>query len=75
MFVEARLAEAVPGGARVTRFLPAELTGNADAVTVRVVGWQGSGDVAANARGNSYCVLPAEVASFPAGETVRVLLR
>jgi molybdopterin molybdotransferase len=74
-FVEARLAEDVRGGARVTRFLPAELTGAWDAVSVRVVGWQGSGDVAANARGNCYAVLPADVDFFRAGETVRVLLR
>jgi len=74
-FVEARLAEEVKGGARVTRFLPAELAGGWDGVTVRVVGWQGSGDVAANARGNGYVVLPAGVEQFPAGLTVRVLLR
>ena len=74
-FVEARLTEDVKGGARVTRFLPAELVSAWDAVTVRVVGWQGSGDVAANARGNCYAVLPAGVESFHAGETVRVLLR
>jgi molybdopterin molybdotransferase len=74
-FVEARLVEAAKGGARVTRFLPAELTSAWDSVTVRVVGWQGSGDIAANARGNSYAVLPAGVEAFRAGETVRVLLR
>ena len=74
-FVEARLAEDVKGGARVTRFLPAELASAWDAVTVRVVGWQGSGDVAANARGNCYAVLPAGVEAFHTGETVRVLLR
>ena len=59
----------------VTRFLPAELGGGWDGVSVRVVGWQGSGDVAANARGNCYVVLPAGVEAFAAGETVRVLLR
>jgi molybdopterin molybdotransferase len=74
-FVEARLAEDVKGGARVTRFLPAELASAWDAVTVRVVGWQGSGDVAANARGNCYAVLPAGVEVFHSGEMVRVLLR
>jgi molybdopterin molybdotransferase len=74
-FVEARLAEEVRGGSRVTRFLPAELTGAWDGVAVSVVGWQGSGDVAANARGNGYVVLPAGVEVFPAGLTVRVLLR
>jgi molybdopterin molybdotransferase len=74
-FVEARLAEDVKGGVRVTRFLPAELTSAWDGVKVRVVGWQGSGDVAANARGNCYAVLPAGVEAFRAEETIRVLLR
>ena len=75
MFVEGRLAEGVAGGKRVTRFLPAEVAGGWDGVEVRVVGWQGSGDVVANARGNGYVVLPAGVEDFPAGLTVRVLLR
>ena len=75
VFVEARLAEEVKGGARVTRFLPAELSGGWGGVSVRVVGWQGSGDVVANARGNGYVVLPAGVEHFPVGLTVRVLLR
>jgi molybdopterin molybdotransferase len=74
-FVEAKLAEAVKGGVKVTRFLPAELSGGWDGVKVRVVGWQGSGDVAANARGDCYVVLPSGVAAFATGETVRVLLR
>ena len=75
VFVEARLEADVPGGAKVTRFLPAEMTGRWDGVTVRVVGWQGSGDVTANARGNAYAVLPMGVERFAKGETVRVLLR
>ena len=75
VFAEARLAEAVKGGAKVTRFLPAEIAGGWDGVSVRFVGWQGSGDVVANARGNGYVVLPAGVEHFPAGLTVRVLLR
>jgi len=74
-FVEARLREDVKGGARVTRFLPAEMVSAWDGVSVGVVGWQGSGDVAANARGNCYAVLPAGVEAFRASETVRVLLR
>jgi molybdopterin molybdotransferase len=74
-FVEAALEEDVKGGARVTRFLPAELTGRWDAVSVRVVGWQGSSDVTANARGNCYCVLPSGVEAFVKGDAVRVLLR
>ncbi len=75
VFVEAKLAEDVRGGAKVMRFLPAELSGGWDGVTVRLVGWQGSGDVAANARGNCYCVLPLGVDAFAKGDVVRVLLR
>jgi len=75
MFSEARLEEDVKGGAKVTRFLPAEMTSAWDGVTVKVVGWQGSGDVSANARGNCYCVLPEGVEGFAKGEAVRVLLR
>jgi len=59
----------------VVRFLPAEMVSAWDGVSVRVVGWQGSGDVAANARGNGYCVLPVGPEVFRAGETMRVLLR
>ncbi len=75
LFVEARLGESVQGGSRVTRFLPARVSGAWDGVKVRLVGWQGSGDVVANARGDGYAVLPAGEEAFAAGETVRVLLR
>ena len=74
-FAEARLAEDVRGGAKVTRFLPAVISGDWAGVTVRLVPWQGSGDLAANGRANGFVVLPLGVESFPAGETVRVLLR
>ncbi len=74
-FAEARLAEDVRGGAKVTRFLPAEITGDWQGVTVRPVPWQGSGDLAANARANGFVVLPLDVDHFATGETVRVLLR
>jgi molybdopterin molybdotransferase len=74
-FAEAHLAEAVRANADLTRFLPAELTSAYDVVSVRLIGWQGSGDLAANARANCYCVLPPRTEDFAAGETVRVLLR
>ncbi len=74
-FAEATLAEEVRGGAKVTRFLPAVVEGDWLGVRVRPVPWQGSGDLAANGRANAFVVLPAEVASFAAGDTVRVLLR
>jgi molybdopterin molybdotransferase len=74
-FAEARLTEAVRANPDLTRFLPAELISAYDAATVRLIGWQGSGDLAANARANCYCVLPPRSEDFAAGETVRVLLR
>jgi molybdopterin molybdotransferase len=42
---------------------------------VRLVNWQGSGDLAANARANCYLVLPPERERFVAGEVLTVLLR
>ena len=74
-FAEAALAEDVRGGAKVLRFLPAVLEGDWQRVRVRPVPWQGSGDLAANARANCFVVLPMGAAAFRAGETVRVLLR
>ena len=57
-FVQATLAEDVAGKAGLTRFLPARLTIDRVRPEVRLVGWQGSGDLAANARANCYAVLP-----------------
>jgi molybdopterin molybdotransferase len=74
-FVEAKLAEDVKGGARVTRFLPSVVESDWTRVTVWVVPWQGSGDLAANARANGFVVLPNGVERFAMGESVRVLLR
>lgn len=74
-FVEALLAEDAKGGTRVTRFLPAVVEGDWKQVSVLVVPWQGSGDLAANARANGFVVLPNGVERFVAGESVRVLLR
>lgn len=74
-FAEARLTEEVRGGAKVTRFLPAEISGDWGGVGVRLIPWQGSGDLAANGLANGFVVLPAGVPHFAAGETVRVLLR
>ncbi|MEO6802364.1 MAG: gephyrin-like molybdotransferase Glp [Granulicella sp.] len=70
-FVQATLAEDVPGKPGLTRLLPARLAG----VTVKLVGWQGSGDLAANARANCYALLPADRESFRAGEVIRILLQ
>ena len=74
-FAEAKLAEEMKGGAKVMRFLPAEIGGDWEGVTVKPVPWQGSGDLAANARANGFVVLPIRDEPFAANETVRVLLR
>ena len=69
-WAQATLIEAVAGKAGLTRLLPARM----DGIGVRVVGWQGSGDLAANARANCYAkFLPGR--DYRKGEVIRVLLR
>ena len=75
MFAQARLEQTVDVRPGLTRFLPALLTSSLDGSTVRTTGWQGSGDLNANARANCYLVVPPQAASLAAGETVGVLLR
>jgi molybdopterin molybdotransferase len=66
----ATLAEAIQAKPGLTRLLPARIDGTA----VKVVAWQGSGDLAANARANCYAeFLPGR--AYSAGEVIRVLLR
>ena len=74
-FVSAALAEEVAGKAGLMRLLPARLDAARVRPRVRLVGWQGSGDLAANARANCYVVLPGDVEGFRAGDVVSVLLR
>jgi len=69
-WAQATLLEGEAGKAGLTRLLPARM----DGIGVRVVGWQGSGDLAANARANCYAkFLPGR--EYRKGEVVRVLLR
>jgi molybdopterin molybdotransferase len=74
-FVQATLSEDVEGKAGLMRVLPARLTADRVRPAVRLVGWHGSGDLAANARANCYAVLPPEKERFEAGDVVTVLLR
>lgn len=74
-FAQATLSEDVPGKPGLMRMLPARLTSNRVRPQVRLVGWQGSADLAANARANCYAVLPPDVESFRAGDVISVLLR
>ena len=73
-FVQAALAENVDGKAGLTRVLPARLRGSVNGATLRLVGWQGSGDLAANARANCYAVFP-DGRALREGDGVAVLLR
>jgi molybdopterin molybdotransferase len=74
-FVQATLGEDVAGKAGLMRVLPARLTVDRVRPEVRLVGWQGSGDLAANARANCYAVLPPEKERFMRGDVITVLLR
>ena len=74
-FLQATLAEDAAGKAGLMRILPARLTSNRARPEVRLVGWQGSGDLAANAQANCYAVLPPGEKQFLAGDVITILLR
>lgn len=74
-FAQATLGEDVPGRPGLTRVLPARLSDDRVRPEVRVVAWQGSGDLAANARANCYAVFPSDKAQFRTGDVITVLLR
>jgi molybdopterin molybdotransferase len=69
-WAQATLTHSVAAKAGLTRLLPARMSG----IAVALVGWQGSGDLAANARANCYAeFLPSR--EYAAGDVIRVLLR
>lgn len=74
-FMQATLGHEIPGRPGLTRVLPARLTSTRQKTEVKLVVWQGSGDMAANARANCYAVLPEDVATFKAGDVITVLMR
>lgn len=71
----ARLAEDLKVKTGLTRFLPAVITGEFSEAAVAPVKWQGSGDIAAAARGNCWLVIPPDRDLLKSGETVSVLFR
>jgi len=73
-FVQGTMGEDVSGKAGLTRVLPAFLRYGLEKAEVRLVGWQGSGDLGANARANCYAALP-DGKDLRAGDVVTVLLR
>lgn len=74
-FAQATLTHEVKGNPSLTRMLPAHLESKIRQPLVSLVGWQGSGDLAANARANCYAVFPAEDRQFYPGEVITILLR
>jgi molybdopterin molybdotransferase len=74
-FAQATLGEDVAGRPGLTRVLPSHLTYDREHPVVRIVAWQGSGDLAANARANCYAVFPSDKERFATGDIITVLLR
>lgn len=74
-FLQATLAEEVVVKPGPTRLLPATLLSLRERAEVRLVLWQGSGDLAANSRSSCYAVLPEGTEHFPARSILTVLLR
>jgi len=73
-FAEAHLAGEIKGRPGLTRFLPAQVEGNATRASVRPIPWQGSGDQSAAARMNCFVVVPEESGELQNGNPVRILL-
>jgi molybdopterin molybdotransferase len=74
-FALATLEQEVAVRPGLTRFLPAHVAGSLAGVTVRTTGWQGSGDLNANARANAYLVVPPDVDRLAKNSVATVLLR
>ena len=75
LFVQGRLTQTVRVRPGLTRFLPALLTSSIKGAAVQTTGWQGSGDLNANARANCYLVVPPEAETLSMDDAVTVLLR
>jgi molybdopterin molybdotransferase len=73
--VEARLGEAMKEKPGLAHFLPARVEWHDRVPKVEALQWQGSGDIAALARGNCFLVVPADRENIEAGERVSILLR
>ncbi len=74
-FAQATLVGDANGKPGLMQVLPAHLTADRVRPEVRLVSWQGSGDLAANAQANCYAVLPPEKERFATGDVITILLR
>ncbi len=75
MFLRARLASEVRTKSGLTRFLPARIGGGYSEPTVELLGWKGSGDLAALVKANGFLVVPEDRDELKEGEWVGVLPR
>lgn len=73
-FVHARLKSEIRVKSGLTRILPAKLSGEYEQSQAELVPWQGSGDIAAQARSSCFIVVPPDRERIPAGEWVAVML-
>jgi molybdopterin molybdotransferase len=74
-FLHARLKSEIRVKPGLKRFLPAILSGQYEEAVVELVPWQGSGDVAAQARSNCYIVIPPDREQIKAGDWIAIMLR
>lgn len=72
-YLQANLKKEIKTKTGLTRFLPAELTGEFDNLEVELVRWQGSGDMVSTARANCLAVIPPDREQIAKGEVVSVL--
>ena len=72
-FALARLVGGWHGKSGLTRFLPASCDFG-PAAEVRLIPWQGSGDIASYARSNCFVVIPPQVQEIAAGGLAQILL-
>jgi len=74
-FLYARLKSEIRVKPGLKRFLPAILSGEYEDAQVELVPWQGSGDVAAQARSNCYIVIPPDREQINAGDWTAIMPR
>jgi molybdopterin molybdotransferase len=74
-FLHARLKSEIRVKPGLTRFLPAILSGLYEDSQVELVSWQGSGDIAAQARSNCYIVIPPDREHIAAGDWTAIMPR
>jgi molybdopterin molybdotransferase len=74
-FLHARLKSGIRVKPGLKRFLPAIFSGQYEDAEVELVSWQGSGDIAAQARANCYIVIPPDQEHVKAAEWVAVMPR